>query len=121
MAKIIYYLLRINFILRWAYKIPKYLRDIWWNRSCYMGDDPKYKYPQVFDHNNRYIRCQLWKEVKMGETKDGDDIIYRVVRVWTTTGSDWLSSTDAIRCDLKFTRIAFKNKQIDNKILSDAN
>ena len=101
----------LNFILRWKHKIPKYHRNIWWNRSCYMGDT--YKYPKVFDHNNRYIDCQIGKEVKMGETTYGEDIIYRVVNVWTTPGSDWLSKTDAFSCDMKFTRIEKSN--IDNK------
>lgn len=87
-------------------KIPKYYNNIWWNRTCHMSD---VIYPVIFDKNKKYINCQVAKqeglEIKMGETKYGDDILYKVVKVWKTKGSDWLYDTDPYNCNLKFSRI----------------
>ena len=94
--------INLNLVLRWLHKIPKYERGVWWNQSCYMSD---IKYPKVFDKDKRYIDCVVGQEVKMGETKLGEDILYKVVKCWRTQGSDWLYDTDANSCNLKFSRI----------------
>ena len=95
--------LNLNLVLRWLHKIPKYKRGVWWNQSCHMREE---KYPKVFDKEKRYIDCVVGQEVKMGETKLGEDILYKVIKVWRTQGSDWLYDTDAYTCNLKFSRIA---------------
>jgi len=95
--------LNLNLVLRWLNKIPKYEKNVWWNRSCHMREQ---KYPKVFDKDKHYIDCRVGQEVKMGETKLGEDILYTVIKVWRTQGSDWLYDTDAYSCNLKFSRIS---------------
>lgn len=84
------------------FKIPKYKKDVWWNQSVHMKSE---KYPQVFDASKQYIECEIGKEVKMGETNFGYDVLYRVVKIWKERGSDWLYDSDAINCNLQFSKL----------------
>ena len=64
----------------------------------------KVKYPIIYD-NGKYIECKKGVKVIMGVTKKGKNIYYEVVDLWRTSGSDWLSFSDAINCKLKFSHI----------------
>lgn len=92
----------MNLIQRILYNVPRHIKDVWWNQSCWMKDK---KYPIVFDENKRYIECEIGLEVVMGELKSGKKIYYKVVKIWRTRGSDFYYPSDAINCNLKFSRI----------------
>src|ERR1700679_2997914 len=92
----------LKFITRLAHKLPKYINDIWYNKSAYMSEE---KYPVIFDSDKNYIDCELGVKVIMGKTKDGKSIYYEVIKKWRTSGGDWLASSDAINCNLKFSHI----------------
>lgn len=94
----------MNLIHRLINKIPKYKKDVWYNRSNNIEDE---KYPIIFNSNNSYIDCSIGLEVVMGLTKDNKNIYYKVVKIRKTRGSDWLYPSDAINCDLKFSRVSF--------------
>mgnify|MGYP003671009134 FL=1 len=92
----------MSFIQRIINGIPKYKKDVWYNQSNNMSDR---KYPIIFDSNKSYIDCKIGLEVIMGVTKDNKNIYYKVVKMKKTRGSDWLYPSDAINCDLKFSRV----------------
>ena len=103
--RLAYYIARrfnIKCLICWLNGMPKYYKSVWWNASCHMEQS---KYPNVFDKNNEYIRCKLGVEVIMGKTKAGDDILYKVIKVWHTGGSDWLYETDSYICNMEFSHI----------------
>lgn len=81
---------------------PKYKRNVWYNRAAHLSAE---KYPEMFDENNKYIPCEIGLEVKMGETSGGKSVYYKVIDMGRSRGSDWLYDSDAINCDLKFSKI----------------
>lgn len=93
----------IKFLLRWKYKIPKYMYGVWYNQSAYMSDR---KYPIIFDEKGGYINADIGRSIIMGKTRDNRDIYYKIVRINYTPGSDWLFESDAINCDLKFDHLS---------------
>jgi len=92
----------IKLIVRLWHRLPKYKKNVWYNASAYMG---QVKYPVIFDTDKNYITCEIGKAVVMGKTKSGKNIYYKVTKMWRTRGGDWLSSSDAINCNLKFSHI----------------
>lgn len=91
-----------RFIQRLINRLPLYEKDIWYNISNNISER---KYPVIFDENGRYINCKIGLSVLMGRTKSGKGIYYKVVKMWRTSGGDWLYDTDAINCNLKFHKI----------------
>lgn len=76
----------LKFILRIIYRLPKNYKNVWYNRSCYCEGE---KYPKIFDADKKYIPCQKGTLVSMGETKEGENIYYKVTNVRSTRGGDW--------------------------------
>jgi hypothetical protein len=92
----------MSFIQRLINGIPKHKKDVWYNQSNNMSDR---KYPIIFDKNKKYIDCKIGLEVIMDITKDGKNVYYKVTKIRKTKGSDWLYPSDAINCDLVFSKI----------------
>lgn len=79
-----------------------YKYGVWYNHHVH---DRK-AYPVVFDKEGNYIDCKVGVKLLMGKTKSGDNIYYKVTsyhrdRPW----SDWLYSSDSIKCTMKFSHI----------------
>lgn len=89
-------------LLCWAYGIKMYEYDVWWNQSYWLDNC---KYPIIYYKDKGSVDCRVGQEVKMGETELGEDILYKVIKVWRSKGSDFMFDTDALNCDLKFSKI----------------
>lgn len=99
----------LNLLTRWWLGIPKYKKNIWYNRSLHVGENPGY--PLIFDEKGKYIPCKVGNIVLMGTTKEGNyEIYYKIIKFWKTPGSDWLYPSDSINCDMKFFCITKKYK-----------
>lgn len=94
-----------KFIQRLINRLPKYYKNIWYNRSHWIE---KEIYPKVFDEKGIYIDCRIGIKVLMGQTKSGRGIYYEVFKIKHKRGSDWLYPSDAIDCDLKFSHLSEK-------------
>jgi len=91
----------IKLINRIKYKLPKHIKDIWWNRSVHMDE----KFPIVSWQEIGYLNCKKGLIIPMRQLSDGNYAYYKVIKITWTRGSDWLYPSDAINCDLKFDSI----------------
>ena len=94
----------LKLIQRLRYKLPKRIKNMWYNRSVHIG---KEKFPEVWDKEGNYINCTVGLKVKMYELKNEKFAYYKVVKIKKSKGGDWLYSSDNIDCDITFSHISF--------------
>jgi len=90
-------------IQRVKYKLPRHIKDMWYNRSFYIANQ---RFPEVYDSEGKYIKCAIGLKVKMCELENGKFAYYEVVKIKNSKGSDWLCQSDSIDCNLKFSHIS---------------
>lgn len=90
-------------------KLPKKMRNVWWNQSVHMSD---IKFPIVNWKEISYLNCEVGLIVPMKELPNGKYAYYEVVSIEYKRGGDWLYPSDSIECNMKFHSI---DKKLTNK------
>lgn len=91
----------IKLIQRKKYKLPKYLKDVWFALVVHNAA----KFPPAFDKDGKFIHYSVGDITPMKELPNNLFAYYKITKIHRKNGGDWLYDSDRYNYDLIFENV----------------